>query len=500
MSLRTRLVLLISGILVLFGLGGWWGLERLTAELSDELGEVAVSVGRSMVAVFATNDTVEVTPPEELLRQVPEDLRAKLRELEVELEAGDESKVHSWTWSSNTAGSDQTKIESRHVVRIERRADSPVPPGDGAGAGPPDVVVLPGEDDQPQRVFDVVVRRGDREPLELGVLDGSEVVRRIPIPSAGVDAAVERFSRQLLVGAVALLALTLLLVVVVVHRATAPLSRLAQAARSVGEGELGARVGSAGGAGREVAAAIEAFDQMSARLAALDAEARTLRQREQLGELGEVARAVAHSLRNPLNALGLSVERLARGVDAEQAGELAHSARQQIRRLDASIRSVLALAADRGADPGPVDLARLCRDVALEAAQDAAGRVEIHVDVDEAPRFEQGVAAEVRAILQALVVNAVEASPDGGEVVVKAAARGEHEVVVSVEDAGPGVEASVRERLFSPHVTTKATGSGMGLFIAQRLAMTRYDGRVELRDRADGGTVAEVCLRDGRRG
>lgn len=495
MTLRTRLVLLISGILLLLGLGGWWGVDRLTSELADELGEVAASVGRSMVAVFSTSDSVHVEPPAELLAQMPEEVRERLRRLEGEAE----SKVHTWTWSSDAAPEGEEGIETRHVVRIERRAElTPAPEGDSA-AGPPAVVVLD-RDSGPERVLDVVVQRGAQEPLELGVLDGSHVVRRIPIPSAGVEAAVERFSRRLLIGLLVLLALTLLVVVVVVHRATAPLARLAAVAQQVGAGELGERVGPVAGAGREVAAAIEAFDQMSVRLAELDAEARQLRQREQLGELGEVARAVAHSLRNPLNALGLSVDRLARGVDAEQAGELAQSARQQIRRLDASIRSILALAADREAEPGPVELGRLCRDVALEAAQDAAGRVEVRVEVEQAPRLERVVAAELRAIVQALVVNAVEASPDGAEVVVKAGEGPEGETVVSVEDRGAGIDPSVRDRLFSPHVTTKATGSGMGLFIAQRLAVTRYDGRVELHDREGGGTVAEVHLRDGRRG
>lgn len=110
------------------------------------------------------------------------------------------------------------------------------------------------------------------------------------------------------------------------------------------------------------------------------------------------------------------------------------------------------------------------------------------------------VAAELRSIVQALVVNALEASPDGATVRVAAHQADDDSVVVEVEDRGTGIAAELRPRLFAPHVTTKPTGSGMGLFIAQRLASSRYGGRVELLDREGGGTIARLTLGGGRLG
>jgi signal transduction histidine kinase len=63
-----------------------------------------------------------------------------------------------------------------------------------------------------------------------------------------------------------------------------------------------------------------------------------------------------------------------------------------------------------------------------------------------------------------------------------------------VEDGGPGLPESVRARLFEPHVTTKPHGSGMGIFLAQRLATTRYGGGLRYETRPGGGTRAVVEL------
>ena len=63
-----------------------------------------------------------------------------------------------------------------------------------------------------------------------------------------------------------------------------------------------------------------------------------------------------------------------------------------------------------------------------------------------------------------------------------------------IEDEGPGLPPSVRERLFTPHVTTKSTGTGMGLFLAHRIATSRLGGTLRLDDRPSGGTVAVLEL------
>ena len=167
-------------------------------------------------------------------------------------------------------------------------------------------------------------------------------------------------------------------------------------------------------------------------------------------------------------------------------------ARRQIAGVDGTIRSFLALAAGGGAEE-ELDLRALAEDVALAALQEARGRVRVSVAPGGAARL-RGVAPELKAALHALVVNAVEASPDGGEVVVAVEPRDEGGAAVTVEDEGPGLPEEVRARLFTPHVTTKPSGSGMGLFLAHRIATTRYGGSLALEARAERGTRALLAV------
>ena len=183
--------------------------------------------------------------------------------------------------------------------------------------------------------------------------------------------------------------------------------------------------------------------------------------------------------------------------------EVVEGSRRQIRRMDGALRSFLALASAGSAQAEPVDVAQLAREVALEALQDGAGQVGIDVEtVTSAGGPEalcvSAVPAELKAVLQALVVNAVEASPAGGRVTLRLAPGETGGVRIQVDDQGAGVPDEVRGRLFEPHVTTKPHGSGMGLFLAHRLVTGRYAGDLRLAPRGDStpGTTATLDIGD----
>ena len=143
--------------------------------------------------------------------------------------------------------------------------------------------------------------------------------------------------------------------------------------------------------------AIAAFNQMSSHLQALEREALALKEREHLGEMGEVARGMAHALRNPLHAVGLSVDELAsRLPDDPDAAAMAAAARRQIAGVDGTIRSFLALAAGGGAEE-EVDVRALAEEVALAALQEARGRVRVSVAPGGAARL-LAVAPELTAL------------------------------------------------------------------------------------------------------
>src|SRR5690606_25342180 len=135
------------------------------------------------------------------------------------------------------------------------------------------------------------------------------------------------------------------------------------------------------------------------------------------------------------------------------------------------------------------DIAGLLDDVILEARQRAQGRVRIErgdTDLQLA-----AVAAELRIVVHALVINAVEASPDGASVRIEVEPDTTGQVVLRIVDEGEGIPPALRDSLFQPHVSSKPAGAGMGLYLAERLVRLRYRGSITLRPNTPRGTVAE---------
>ena len=494
MSLSRKLFLLVGGLLCLLLAGQLWLFRTLSRDVSQDVRKVAFQVGEDIVSGFSFRTGSDGST------------------------AGEEGEA--------AAGKQQM-----HVVVLS--TDGPVDASGQVLAVPPAFgeaeKSAPGEppvrfrrelhwktrDGKP--VTELFERREALSPEESQrfsiAADTTEdrlfvrspsLERAIPIPHDEVASTLDRFGSRLFLGSVALLALGLAATALLAHRMSRPLAELAHTAERVGTGELGLVVAEPrGGARDEVGRAVASFNSMSHRLAELDHENRRLAEAEQLSELGEVARGLAHSLRNPLNALGLTIERLgARAGDDESASGLVDGSRRQIRRIDGALRSFLALASAGAAQSQAVDVAALAREVVLEALQDVRRGARIEVDSAAGERLEVlGVDAELKAVLQALVVNACEAAAaggDGAQVVVHLCERSGGGVRVEVRDNGSGVSGAVRERLFEPHVTTKPHGSGMGLFLAHRLATARYGGALRLEDGETGGTVAILELGDRR--
>ena len=504
MSLRTRLFLLFGGLLAVLLVAEWTLARSLTRELSAEMGEIAFKVGCSVVSgvvcPFEENDDED--PPGTFTKRVivKTGFFGEGATTEFDSDRADAASI---------GGVQQGKVEvkifagSQAHSAAAKGARKPVP-GAVSERNVRTVVLkgLPGPPASPGSslstspfAFDIALD----EPANANflLLQGPNVKKEIPIPRGGVKDALNRFFERLLLGSLALLCSGLALSAFVAHRVTAPLRDLASAARSVGAGARGVEIPVTSAGGGEISEAIGAFNRMSRELKSLDEHARTLQAREHLTELGEVARGLAHTLRNPLNALGLSVEELAtRPPDDPQARELVESAKRQIRRVDRSIRSFLALASEGCGAPEPTGLFALVQDVALEALQDGRGRVKIEVLPGGEDLRIWAIPAEIRAAVQALVVNAVEASADAGNVRIRVVRAESGSAKIEIEDEGEGIPPDLRPRLFTPHVTTKASGSGMGLFLAHRIATGRYGGRLSLADRNPRGTLATLELGD----
>lgn len=222
--------------------------------------------------------------------------------------------------------------------------------------------------------------------------------------------------------------------------------------------------------------------------ASTDAGDRVMRQ-ERLATMGELAAQLAHEIRNPLLAIGATLESIFEG--REHSDEVLPLVRSEITRLDHILRDYMSLAVRYSAAVVPVSLADVLRDVARVVAADSRGsRCRITVDAPE----DAVVLADFEGLKQVffnLLLNALEASPEGGTVACAAVTEGAI-VRCHVDDEGPGLAQSV-EQCFEPFFTTKSNGTGLGLTVARKI-VAAHGGTVALADRPGGGCRVTVTI------
>jgi nitrogen fixation/metabolism regulation signal transduction histidine kinase len=219
---------------------------------------------------------------------------------------------------------------------------------------------------------------------------------------------------------------------------------------------------------------------------------------------GEVARRLAHEIKNPLTPIQLSAERMRRKylgtMDEEEAQILdraTHTIVQQVEAMKEMVNAFSDYARAPDMDISRFDLDKLAHEVVdLYRAQESG--VEIVLTSDPTMSLVEGDMGRVRQILHNLIRNAVEAlegTQDGRiDVQIAAAEIDEVEMVqLRVEDNGPGFKAGSVSQIFDPYVTTKPKGTGLGLAIVKKL-VEEHVGTIVAQNRSDGGAMISIRL------
>ncbi|MGQ9725007.1 MAG: ATP-binding protein [Tepidimonas sp.] len=217
---------------------------------------------------------------------------------------------------------------------------------------------------------------------------------------------------------------------------------------------------------------------------------------------GEVARRLAHEIKNPLTPIQLSAERLAlklesrlQGADLAMLQKSVKTIVDQVEAMKRLVNEFRDYARLPAAQLVALDLCALLREI---AAMYEASAVPVRLDLAPACPPVLADAQQVRQVLHNLVQNAQDATPptDGAAVTLRARVSDSGQWVrVQVIDEGPGFAEAILQRAFEPYVTTKAKGTGLGLAVVKKI-MDEHGGRVELANRRDGDRIvgAQVSL------
>ena len=221
---------------------------------------------------------------------------------------------------------------------------------------------------------------------------------------------------------------------------------------------------------------------------------------ERLLSLGKLGAGVAHEIRNPLNAIGMAIQRLGsefRPREGEREGEyhrIVRVIRDEIGRLNQIVEQFVLFSKPYELNMAPFSLAEILEDVSVLFAEEARGTsVEIHKEID--PRLPPLMMDKGR-ITQALiniVTNSINAMEEGGSLTIKANVEGGDWVRITVSDTGRGIPEEEIERAFDYSYTTREKGLGLGLPIAHKI-IEEHGGRITIESKVGGGTAVSIFL------
>jgi signal transduction histidine kinase len=285
----------------------------------------------------------------------------------------------------------------------------------------------------------------------------------------------------------------------VAARVTRPVVQLARAAQDVAAGNWDTRVEVSGG--DEVGQLADSFNRMTAELLA---QRERLVQTERVAAWRELARRLAHELKNPLFPLQLTVENLmrARTQSPEQFDEVFRESSSTLLAEISNLKAIIGRFSEFSKMPHPqlqpVQMNEILRGIVklYQAQLQAPGRAPIacRLELDENLG---AIAADpdlLHRALSNLVLNAMDAMPNGGTLTLRTR-RDDGKMILEVADTGSGLTPEECERIFTPYYTSKQHGTGLGLAIVQSV-VSDHGGRISVHSEPGRGTTFVIELPD----
>ncbi|MGE0811958.1 MAG: ATP-binding protein [Vicinamibacterales bacterium] len=308
-----------------------------------------------------------------------------------------------------------------------------------------------------------------------------------------IERQVDELDRRVLLAAIAFILLGSGIGYWAAHRISDPVSRLTRATGRLAAGDLDAHV------------LVRTSDELGRLVAAFNGMADDLRrQRTQLERTNrleawaEMARQVAHDIKNPLTPIQLNAEHLRR-VHADRGQPLGALVDECVANILLQVRLLRQLASEFSsfasapqARPAVTPLAPLLDEILTPYAHALTGRIAIET------RGDTGVSVFVDPVLLAraltnVIENALHAMPGAGRLTVEVTAPGDGRARLDVVDTGVGMDAAALGRIFEPYFSTKATGTGLGLTIARR-NVELNGGTIEVASTPGVGTTVSLWV------
>jgi signal transduction histidine kinase len=444
---------------------------------------LALRLGAEVVISIRAQDAIAKTT-ERKVRDLASVIQISVQELS-SVAATDRDRLQSFVANLHTNGLEVSIASNKELI-----INSSNPKLIGAALNPEVVRAMmelrsrnPGE---PVAVPGVKLGLADREstvyfiPVEVEdhVLGYVQVVANF----SDFDEPLRDYRWRLVTFGIAIFALGLVLSYVLAERYVEPIHAVADAAQNIDA--RGLEPVPEAPRRDEIGLLTRSFNGMLAQLRRAREREQELNRLERFTALGQLAGALAHEIKNPLNFISLALDRLRARYAPQAIGreDFLHQIaimKEEIKRLSEMVQTFLHYGQPIEIHPAPTDLRQLIDGVlALSESRLKSQGIEVVERGDDGHITLNVDAEKLRTCFVNVVVNATQAMPEGGQLMVDYA-RNNGNLVVTFADTGAGIDAEIASRVFEPFFTTKREGIGLGLFFSKAI-VEKHGGTIEI--------------------
>jgi len=250
----------------------------------------------------------------------------------------------------------------------------------------------------------------------------------------------------------------------------------------------------------EIGDLTNSFNQMVFELQKNREREKILQRKERLASLGQLAAGVAHEIKNPLNAINLTIEhlrdRFAVNKD-KQARAYIETIQSEIRRLDKVVDNFLSFIRSENLELTDTNVNELISDVIyLLKREIESQKIDLKLDLDggkqwrKKPFIHSLDGERFKTVVMNIILNAIQAMPNGGEISISTKP---DEKIIIIKDTGIGIPQKDLENIFDLFYTTKSSGTGLGLPTAYKI-MKEHDGDIQISSEVGNGTEVRIQL------
>jgi signal transduction histidine kinase len=323
-----------------------------------------------------------------------------------------------------------------------------------------------------------------------------DAILTVPLTSRQqeTEAQIQELDRRVLLAALLFIMLGAGIGYYMAERIADPVNRLMRATKRIARGDLDARVLAT--SSDELRQLVEAFNGMAVDL---QRQRQELERTNRLAAWADMARQVAHDIKNPLTPIQLNAEHIRR-VHSDRGQPLGHVVDESVGLILGQVRLLRQISSEFSsfaASPAPklvdANLAELVAEVIDPYRPGLAGRILVEVDLGPSLPLLHIDRMLIGRALTNVIENALHAMPGTGSLTVIVEGAGEHAVRIRVVDSGVGMDADALARIFEPYFSSRAIGTGLGLTIAKR-NVEANGGTIEVESQPGLGTTATITL------